>query len=93
MQSPQTRVSYVKAADGSPLSLSDLPAGNHPRWVVRKKANLVAAVSGGLISLEDACKRYNLSVEEFLSWQRSFNRFGLSGLRATRVQEYRMSQR
>jgi hypothetical protein len=93
MQSPQAKVSYVKAADGSPLSLSDLPVGNHPRWVVRKKANLVAAVNGGLISLEDACRRYNLSVEEFLSWQRSFDRFGLSGLRATRVQEYRISDR
>lgn len=86
----QAKVSYVKAVDGSPLSLSDLPRGNNPRWVVRKKANLVAAVCGGLISLEDACRRYNLSIEEFASWQRAVDRFGLRGLRATRVQDYRI---
>jgi hypothetical protein len=46
-------------------------------------------VRGGLISLEDACTRYTLSVEEFLSWQRAIDRNGLPGLRVTRVQEYR----
>jgi hypothetical protein len=85
----QAKVSYVKAADGSPLSLSDLPPSNTRRWVVRQKANVVAAVSGGLISLHEACIRYNLSVEEFLGWQRTIDRFGLPGLRTTRIQEYR----
>ena len=89
MQSSQAKVSYVRAVDGSPLSLSDLPRGNNPRWVVRKKANLVAAVNGGLISLEEACKRYSLSVEEFASWQWTIDRFGVAGLRATRLQDYR----
>jgi hypothetical protein len=85
----QTKVSYVKASDGSPLSLSDLPPTNNGRWVVRHKANLVAAVNGGLISLEDACKRYSLSIDEFLTWQRTINRFGLEGLRATHLRKYR----
>jgi hypothetical protein len=49
----------------------------------------VAAVRGGLISLEDACDRYTLTVDEFLSWQRSIDRHGLPGLRATRIQDYR----
>ncbi|MCW5750599.1 MAG: DUF1153 domain-containing protein, partial [Alphaproteobacteria bacterium] len=49
----------------------------------------VAAVQGGLLSLEDACRRYNLSVEEFLSWQRAISDHGLAGLRTTRLQEYR----
>ena len=44
---------------------------------------------GGLLSLEEACTRYTLTVDEFLSWQRSINRHGLPGLRATRVQDYR----
>ena len=43
----------------------------------------------GLLTLEDACKRYHLSVEEFLSWQRLIERHGLPGLRATRLQDYR----
>jgi hypothetical protein len=50
---------------------------------------LVAAVRGGLLSLEEACERYTLTVDEYLSWQRSIDRYGLPGLRATRVQDYR----
>jgi hypothetical protein len=83
------KVSYVRGADGSPLSLSDLPDVNNRRWVVRHKANVVAAVRGGLISLEDVCQRYELTVEEFLAWSNAVDRFGVSALRATRVQEYR----
>jgi hypothetical protein len=59
------------------------------RWVIRRKAELVAAVRGGLLSLEEACDRYTLTVDEFLSWQRLIERYGLPGLRATRVQDYR----
>ena len=59
------------------------------RCVIRRKAEVVAAVRGGLLSLDDACKRYTLTVEEFLAWQHAIDRFGLAGLRATRVQQYR----
>ena len=44
---------------------------------------------GGLLSLEEACDRYKLTVDEFLSWKRSIDRHGLPGLRATRIQDYR----
>jgi len=50
---------------------------------------VVAAVRGGLLSLNEACERYRLTIDEFLSWQRSIEKHGLPGLRATRVQEYR----
>jgi hypothetical protein len=83
------RVSYVIGPDGSPLTLADLPPPATKRWVIRRKAEVVAAVKGGLLSLEDACQRYTLTVEEFLAWQRAIDRFGLAGLRATRVQQYR----
>ena len=76
-------------ADGRGLRLEDLPPPDTKRWVIRRKAEVVAAVRGGLISLDDACRRYTLTVEEFLSWQRSIERHGLAGLRATRVQQYR----
>ncbi|MEO1136014.1 MAG: DUF1153 domain-containing protein [Pseudomonadota bacterium] len=46
-------------------------------------------VLGGLLTLEEACNRYTLTVEEFLSWQKAIDQFGLPGLRATRVQQYR----
>jgi hypothetical protein len=83
------RVKYVIGPDGSPLTFSDLPPSSTRRWVIRRKAEVVAAVRGGLLSLEDACKRYTLTVEEFLSWQASIDDHGLAGLRTTRIQEYR----
>jgi hypothetical protein len=54
-----------------------------------EQAEVVAAVRGGLLSLDDACSRYMLTVEEFLAWQRSIDRYGLAGLRTTRLQRYR----
>jgi hypothetical protein len=82
-------VRYVTGPDGSPLSIADLPSKDTKRWVIRRKAEVVAAVRGGLLSLEDACERYKLTVDELLSWQRSIDRDGLPGLRATRIQDYR----
>jgi len=46
-------------------------------------------VRSGALSLQEACRRYNLSVEEFLAWQRSIDRYGVPGLRVTRLQIYR----
>ena len=83
------RVSYVIGPDGSPLTLADLPPPSTKRWVIRRKAEVVAAVRAGLLSLEEACARYTLSVEEFLSWQRLVDSHGLPGLRVTRLQDYR----
>jgi len=45
--------------------------------------------AGGLLSLEEACSRYTLTVDEFLSWQFSIDQHGLAGLRTTRIQQYR----
>jgi hypothetical protein len=77
------RVKYVIGPDGSPLTIADLPAPGTKRWVIRRKAEVVAAVRGGLLSLEEACSRYTLTVEEFLSWQYSIDQHGLAGLRTT----------
>jgi transposase-like protein len=74
---------------GEKLTLEDLPPPDLKRWVPRRKAEVVAAVSGGLISLAEACHRYGLSLEEFAGWQRAVERGGLAGLRATRAQAYR----
>ena len=83
------RVYYVIGPDGSALTVADLPPPGNQRWVIRRKAEVVAAVRGGLLSLEEACERYVLTVEEYLSWQRSIDRHGLAGLRTTRIQDYR----
>ncbi len=75
------------------MTFADLPPSDTQRWVVRRKAAVVAAVRGGLLTLDDACRRYSLSVEEFLSWERAMDKHGLRGLRITRLQEYRSPER
>jgi transposase-like protein len=72
--------------------MTNLPPADTRRWVVRRKAAVVAAVQSGKITLEEACRRYNLSEEEFRAWQRAFEAHGLPGLRATRLQQYRTSR-
>jgi hypothetical protein len=84
---PKTK--FVTGPDGAPLTIADLPPTNTRRWVIRRKAEVVAAVRGGLISLEEACARYTLTVDEFLSWQSSIDEHGIAGLRTTRIQLYR----
>ena len=69
--------------------LSHLPPPDTKRWVVRRKAQVVAAVRNGVLSFDDACERYRLSSEEFQSWMTLLDNHGVRGLRATRMQEYR----
>ena len=74
---------------GEPLTIESLPPPNTTRWVVRRKAEVVAAVNGGLLTIEEVCERYGLTLEEFASWQRAVERSGMQGLRVTRIQHYR----
>ena len=87
--SPGRQNSVIGPA-GTPLSIEDLPPPNTKRWVIRRKAEVVTAVRSGLLSLEEACERYQLSVEEFLSWQALIEKHGMRGLRTTRLQQYRV---
>ncbi len=59
------------------------------RWTVRRKAAVVEAVRGGWVPVEEVCRLYNLSVDEFLAWERDIDRHGVHGLRTTRYQIYR----
>ena len=74
---------------GDPLTIADLPPPTTRRWVVRRKAEVVAAVNGGLLSIDEVLERYSLTLEEFASWQRAVDRSGMQGLRVTRIQHYR----
>lgn len=89
MEKQNAAVMSVVGPDGRKLTLADLPPANISRWVTRRKAEVVAAVAGGLLTREDACKRYALSVEEFEGWQRLYCAHGAKGLRTTRLQHYR----
>jgi len=77
---------------GEHLTLQDLPPSDTVRWVIRRKAELVAAIRGGLLSLDDACERYQLSEEELESWANSLAQHGLRGLRSTKLQLYRKAR-
>jgi Protein of unknown function (DUF1153) len=66
-----------------------LPAPGTLRWVVRRKAAIVEAVKSGQLTIDDACRTYNLTPEEYLSWQRLIERHGTRGLRTTRLKDYR----
>ncbi|HEY0267076.1 MAG TPA: DUF1153 domain-containing protein, partial [Rhizomicrobium sp.] len=58
----------VIGPDGTILSPANLPPANLTRWVARRKAEVIAAVNGGLLTMPEACHRYRLTVEEFLEW-------------------------
>jgi hypothetical protein len=74
---------------GELLTLDTLPPRDLQRWTPRRKAEVVAAVRGGLFTVSESCDRYGISLEEFVGWQRSVERSGMLGLRVTRVQHYR----
>ncbi|HUY69175.1 MAG TPA: DUF1153 domain-containing protein [Alphaproteobacteria bacterium] len=84
-------VKIVRLSDRQ-KELDKLPPPETRRWVMRRKAQVVAAVRSGLLTFEEACQRYRLSEEEFKCWIALLDRHGLRGLRATRVQEYRPAE-
>lgn len=73
---------------GERLTLDRLPPRG-TRWIPRRKAEVVAAVHGGLLTGDEACRRYDLTIEELGGWQRAVALSGLPGLRATQAQYYR----
>lgn len=71
------------------ISRRDLPPPGTTRWVARRKAAVVAAVEQRVLTLEEACKLYDLSVEEFSSWRDALEKHGLNALRSTALKRYR----
>ncbi len=57
------------------LAVAFLPPPETKRWVIDRKARVVAAVRSGDVSLDEVCLRYNLTVEEFLNWTDAINRW------------------
>ena len=72
--------------------IPELPSPTQ-RWTSRRKAIVIKAVRGGWVPIEDLCEVYNISVDEFLAWERDIDRYGVHGLRSTRLQIYRDTDR
>lgn len=89
IENQKIRPAKVIGPLGESLTIDSLPPPETTRWVVRRKAEVVAAVNGGLLSVDEVCERYRLTVEEFAGWQRAIDRSGMPGLRVTRIQHYR----
>lgn len=66
----------------------DLPTPGQ-RWTVQRKLTVIQAVRGGWVPVEEVCQIYEISVDEFLAWERHVDRYGVPGLRTTRFQIYR----
>ncbi|WGH78521.1 CtrA inhibitor SciP [Jannaschia ovalis] len=79
----------VTLPDGTQMSRADLPPAGTSRWVARRKEAVVRGVQAGLISLDEAIDRYDLSREEFESWQSAMSRHGTNGLKSTLLQRFR----
>jgi hypothetical protein len=75
--------------EGDPLNqVPQLPSAGQ-RWTARWKAAVIKAVRGHWVPIEEACRLYNISVDELLAWERDIDRNGVPVLRSTRYQIYR----
>lgn len=64
-----TRISYIIGPDGSPMTVFDLPSAKTQRWSLKLKADVIAAIRGGLISREEIIARYRVSEEKLRTWK------------------------
>ena len=79
----------VTLPDGSVMSRADLPPVDTARWVASRKAIVVKAVDAGLVSTDEACRRYGLSEEELQAWRDALAEHGEQGLKATALKQFR----
>jgi hypothetical protein len=86
------RLKSMLGPNGRQLTLADLPATNLSHWLPIHKARIASAVRGGLITADEVCKRYGLSLEELAIWGEALDRYGVQGLRVTRIQRDRDSR-
>lgn len=79
----------VTLSDGSVMTRADLPPSDTRRWVASRKAAVVRGVLYGLISQDEAQKRYAISADEFKEWVRAVTLHGEEALKATALQRFR----
>ena len=80
----QKKIQWIGGPAGF-LSIRELPAPDTVRWVARRKAEVVMAIRTGLITEQDACRRYRLSPDELAAWTTAFELKGINGLRITKA--------
>ena len=90
LQSSADILCFRKAIPNDTLmdAVPELPKP-HQRWTALRKARVVQALRSGWVPIEEICALYSISVDEFLAWERDVDRYGVPGLRSTRYQIYR----
>lgn len=78
----------VTLPNGSILTVADLPPKD-TRWVASRKETVVLAVAHGLITRDEALRRYGLSDEEFDAWCKAVRQHGRAALKVTALQRFR----
>lgn len=61
-------------AKAAPLTRDTLPCPRTTRWVARRKAEVVSAVASGIVTVNEVCAMYRMSIDEFASWARAFDK-------------------
>lgn len=89
VQSVNNHHAEIIGPDGEIINWETLPASTTTRWVTRRKAQVIAAIRGGLLTVDEACKRYRLTVDELSEWQSALDKHGARGLKTTLVQQFR----
>ncbi len=79
----------AKSAGGAKAEVEPLPPVDTTRWVARRKAAVLTAITDGRLSRSEACTRYRISDAELRLWEHAVACAGVPGLRVTRVQIYR----
>ncbi len=76
-----------QADEGTNALLSDqlsLLDNQAVRWTAARKAQVVSAVSLGLLTEEDVLQRFSISSEEIADWRHRLRLYGLRGLHGFR---------
>jgi DNA-binding winged helix-turn-helix (wHTH) protein len=82
------RPPYVLIPMGDVVTLRDLPKVESSRWSVGKKVKVVTAINGGLLGLDEACRRYRGLPDEFKRWIKLYATYGEPGLRISHLEMY-----
>ena len=65
-------------------SMPELPPPSTLIWAAQTKAAVIEAVRGGWVPIEEVCRLYMISVDEFVSWEHDLDQLHPHRLRITR---------
>lgn len=73
----------VRNVDGGLITPGSLPPDSTRRWTPGRRATILLAVRGGLLTIADVDQRWRISPDEFAEWDRRFDGRSAKSLRVT----------